>query len=157
MNVIVLVFKTPERVVIQFDSNNNNNVNRSISPLVIRLASPAPYTSDKAVPYQYNATMIENGQEVSLPVADSVVNIANIVKVTRSGRVFSPVFPKIVEDVSMGKKAGVHAVNPVSAPMCQSSESSKLKTSNDDEVLRLIKRSEFNIMDSCSKLRQRSL
>ena len=31
--------------------------------------------------------------------------------------------------------------------MCQSGESSKLKANDDDEVLRLIKRSEFNIVE----------
>ena len=35
VNVIVPVFKTPERVVIQFDSSKNVR-NRSVSPLVIR-------------------------------------------------------------------------------------------------------------------------
>ncbi|KAI5396192.1 hypothetical protein KIW84_062407 [Lathyrus oleraceus] len=34
VNVIVPVFKTPERVVIQFVSSNSNNVNKSVSPLV---------------------------------------------------------------------------------------------------------------------------
>ncbi|KAI5440505.1 hypothetical protein KIW84_010111 [Lathyrus oleraceus] len=105
VNVIVPMFKTPERVVIQFDSINNNNVNTSVSPLVIRLVIPIPYASDKAMPYQYNATMIENDQEVPLPVADSMVNIADIAKVTRSGLVFSSVFPKVVDDVSLSKKA----------------------------------------------------
>ncbi|KAI5445087.1 hypothetical protein KIW84_013370 [Lathyrus oleraceus] len=98
-------------------------------------------------PEQYNGTMIKNGQEVPLPVADSVVNIVYITRVTRSGGVFSQVFPKIVEDVSVGKKAEIPVVDPVSAPMCQSGESSKLKTNDDDEVLRLIKRSEFNIVE----------
>ena len=51
VNVIVLVFKTPERVVIQFDSNNNNNIIISVSPLVIRLAGHVPYSSNKVVPY----------------------------------------------------------------------------------------------------------
>ncbi|KAI5428337.1 hypothetical protein KIW84_033364 [Lathyrus oleraceus] len=99
VNVIVPVFKTPERVVIQFDSSSNNNTNRSISPLVIRLAGPVPYASDKTVPYQYNATMIENDQEVPLPVVDSVVNITNTRKVTHSGRVFSSVFPKVFDHI----------------------------------------------------------
>ena len=94
VNFIVPIFKNPERVVIQFDSSNINTINRLVSPLVIRLAGAIPYTSDKVVPYQYNATMIENGQEVPLPVADSVVNIDDIAKVTRSGRVFGPVFSK---------------------------------------------------------------
>ncbi|KAI5441032.1 hypothetical protein KIW84_010477 [Lathyrus oleraceus] len=91
---ICVVIKTPEWVVIQFDSSNNNNVNRSVSSLVIRLAGHIPYAYDKVVPYKYNATMIKNGQEVPLPVARSVVNITDITKVTHSGRVFSSVFLK---------------------------------------------------------------
>lgn len=71
------------------------------------------------MPYKYNATMIEKGQEVPLPVADLVVSIADVVKVTRSGRMFSPVFPKVVEDVFVGKKAEIPPVDPMSAPMCQ--------------------------------------
>ncbi|KAI5441109.1 hypothetical protein KIW84_010536 [Lathyrus oleraceus] len=147
VNVIVFVFKTPERVVIQFDSNNNNNVNRSVSMLVIQLAGPIPYASDKVMPYQYNATMVENGQEVPLLVADSMVNIADIVKVTHSGRVFGLVFPKEVEDAAVSKKADIPVVNPDSALVCQSGESSKLKTNDNDEVLKLIKRSEFNVVE----------
>jgi hypothetical protein len=91
VNVIVPVFKTPERVVIQFDSNSSKIVNISLSSLVIRLAGPVPYASDRVVPYQYNATMVENGQEVSFPTTNSVVNIVDIAKVTRSGHVFGPV------------------------------------------------------------------
>ena len=50
VNVIVPIFKQQERLVIQYDNNNNNNVsNGSISPLVIRLAGPVPYSSDKVV------------------------------------------------------------------------------------------------------------
>ncbi|KAI5384917.1 hypothetical protein KIW84_071778 [Lathyrus oleraceus] len=103
---------------------------------VIWLAGSVPYSSDKVLPYQYNATMIEKGQEVPLPVPDSVVNIADVVEVTRSGRVFIPGFPKIVKDVSVGKKAKIPAVNPISTLTCQSGESSKLKTNDDDEAHR---------------------
>ncbi|KAI5436026.1 hypothetical protein KIW84_022456 [Lathyrus oleraceus] len=147
VNVIMPVFKTLERVVIQFDSSSSNNSNRLVSSLVIRLAGPVPYTSDKAMPYQYNTTMIENGQEVPLPVADSVVNIANIAKVTSKGHVFGPVFPKEVEDATTSKNAEIPIMNPISTPMCQSGEYNKLKASDDDEVLKLIKRSEFNMVD----------
>ena len=97
MNVIVPVFKTPERVVIQFDSSSSNSVsNRSVPSLVIRLVGPVPYASEKAVPYQYNATMLENSQEVPLLTTISIVSIADVTKVTRSGRVFGLVFPKNV-------------------------------------------------------------
>ncbi|KAI5427000.1 hypothetical protein KIW84_032430 [Lathyrus oleraceus] len=108
---------------------------------------PIPYASDKVVPYQYNTTMIENGQEVPLPVVDSVVNMDDITKVTRSGRVFGSVFQKEVEDVVARKKAEILVANPVSTLVCQSGESSKLKTNEDDEVLKLIKMSEFNFME----------
>ncbi|KAI5387227.1 hypothetical protein KIW84_073391 [Lathyrus oleraceus] len=43
-------------------------------------SGPVPYTSDKVVHYQYNATMIENGQEIPIPVANSMVNIDDISK-----------------------------------------------------------------------------
>ncbi|KAI5401970.1 hypothetical protein KIW84_066434 [Lathyrus oleraceus] len=124
VNVIVLIFKTLEWVVIQFDSSNNNNINIS-----------------------YSATMVENGQEIPLPVADSMVNIDDIAKVTRSGRVFGLVFLKEVEDVSISKKVDMPMVNLISASVCQSGESNKLKTNDDDEVFRLIKRSEFNVVE----------
>ncbi|XP_050895005.1 uncharacterized protein LOC127101595 [Lathyrus oleraceus] len=130
VNVIVPVLKTLERVVIQFD--NIKIVNRLASPLVIWLAGPIPYEYDKHVPYKYNATMIKNGQEVPLPTANSVVSIADVVKVTRSGRVFGPVSLKVVEYVTVGKKTDVPAVN---APTCQPSESSRLKINDDDELL----------------------
>ena len=145
MNMIVPVFKTPERVVIQFDSSKN--INRLVSLLVIQLVGLVPYSSNKVVPYKYNATMIKNGQEVPLPSVNSVVSIADVVKVTRNGRVFCPVSPKVVVDVMVGKKADVPAVDSINAPTCQFGESVGLKINDDnDKVLRLIKKSKFNIV-----------
>ncbi|KAI5413512.1 hypothetical protein KIW84_057907 [Lathyrus oleraceus] len=148
VNIIVTVFKTPERVVISFDRSSSNNINkRLVSSLVIRLAGPVPYSSDKVIPYQYNATMVKDGQEVLLPTISSIISIIDVTKVTRSGRVFGPVFPKNVEVCLVGKKVEVPALDPVSAPKCQSGESSNLKPNDDDELLRLIKKSEFNVVE----------
>ncbi|KAI5444422.1 hypothetical protein KIW84_012882 [Lathyrus oleraceus] len=148
VNVIVPIFKQPERLVIQYNSSNSNNdSNRSVLPLVIRLAGPVPYSSDKAVSYQYNATMIEGGQEVPLPTTSSVVSIVDVTKVTRSGSVFGPVFPKDKEESVVSKKVEVPVVDPVGVSKGKSGESSDLKANNDDEVLRLIKRSEFNMVE----------
>ncbi|KAI5445263.1 hypothetical protein KIW84_013485 [Lathyrus oleraceus] len=148
VNVIVLIFKKPERLVIQYDNNNSHNVsNRSVSSLVIRLACPVPYSSDKVVPYQYNATMIKDGQEVTLPTTSSAVSIADVTKVTGSGRVFRSVFPKDKEVSVVGKKVEVLVVDPVSASKGKSGESSDLKANDNDEVLRLIKRSELNKLE----------
>lgn len=145
-NVIVPIFKTFEPMVIQYD--NSKRSNRSVPPLVIWLEVSAPYTPDKVVPYKYDVTMIKDGQDVPLPTANSVVSIADVVKVTRSSRVFGLVSSKVVEDVVVGKKAYVPLVDPVNTPICQSGESNSLKVKDDnDEVLRLIKKSEFNVVE----------
>ncbi|XP_050895906.1 uncharacterized protein LOC127102593 [Lathyrus oleraceus] len=54
----------------------------------------------------------QNGQKVPLLVAVSVVNIMDMAKVTHSGRVFSPVFLKVVDNASMSKKAEIPVVDP---------------------------------------------
>lgn len=117
---------------------------------MIRLAGSIPYACDKVVPYKCDATMIKYGQDIPLPAATSVVSIADVVKVTQNGRVFSSVFLKVVENVVVGKKAEVVVplFDPVNTLICQSGEFSSLKNKDDnDEVLRLIKKSEFNIVE----------
>ncbi|KAI5405524.1 hypothetical protein KIW84_052349 [Lathyrus oleraceus] len=84
VNVISPVFKIPEPVVIRYDGSK-----QKVSPsLIIKPAGPVPYSSDKAVPFRYNPVAVEDGKEVSLP-SSSVVNIADVSGLTRSGRVFS--------------------------------------------------------------------
>lgn len=95
VNVIVLRFNVPKPVEIIYDCQKT-----SAFPLVISLSGPVPYKSDKAIPYKYNATMIEDNVEVPFP---SVVNIANVSRVTRSGHVFSSTPPRRTKDVIVGK------------------------------------------------------
>ncbi|KAI5445535.1 hypothetical protein KIW84_013678 [Lathyrus oleraceus] len=59
-------------------------------PVVICPPGPMPYTSDKAVPYRYAATIIENGKEVEIKTLASVTNITANSRMTRSGHVFAP-------------------------------------------------------------------
>ncbi|KAI5400583.1 hypothetical protein KIW84_065462 [Lathyrus oleraceus] len=146
VNVIVPVFKQQEKLIIQYDSSNNNS-QRSVSSLVIRLAGPILYSSDKGVPYQYNATMMKDGQEAPLPTTSSVVSIVDVTKVTRIGRVFGSVFPKDKGETIVVKKVEVPSIDPVGCSKDKSGESSNLKANDDDEVLRLIKRSEFNVVE----------
>ena len=93
--VITLQISELKRVEILFDSRQTrpthiesiyNDQKDSTTPMVICLPGPVPYQSEKAVPYKYNATMIENGKEVPLP---SIVNITDVSRVTRSGRIFN--------------------------------------------------------------------
>ena len=98
VNVIVPRFNFPEPVVIAYDGQKV-----VISLLVIRLEGHMPYESDKVEPYKYNATMLEDNKEVHIPVLSSVVNIADVSGVTRSGRVFAVAAPKRIEDVVIEK------------------------------------------------------
>jgi hypothetical protein len=76
-----------------------------------------------------------------------MVSIVDVTKVTRSGRVFGPVFPKDKEESAVSKEVEMPAVDPVSASKCKSGEPSNLKANDDDEVLRLIKKREFNVIE----------
>ncbi|XP_050874922.1 uncharacterized protein LOC127078517 [Lathyrus oleraceus] len=130
VNVIVPQFNDSEPIQITYDSPKT-----SVTPLVINLPGPVPYQSDKVVPYKYNATMTGNGKDVPLP---SIVNVADVSRVTRSGHIFA----KRIEDVAAGKQA--HVEIPFE-PVGQS-DNMNLK-SDDDEVLKLIKKSECNMVE----------
>src|SRR4051812_32372227 len=148
VNVTVPHFNMPERMEVTY-----NRPKVPIAPLVICLPGPVPYDSDKAVPYNYNATMIKNGQEVPLPTLSSVVNIADVSRVTRSGRVYTPLPPKQPVAPAAGQ-------NPVNTPVGNPEETPVSNTNTDvgqssganvnpdfDEILKLIKRSEYKNVD----------
>lgn len=105
VSAIVPHFNILEPVVIAYNSQKS-----VVSPLVIRQSVPTPYESDRVVPYKYNATMIEDGKEVHIPSLSFIVNIADVSGVTRSGRVFSFVALKRIEDTSVGKQAQVETL-----------------------------------------------
>jgi hypothetical protein len=69
--IIVPEFNIPSRMEVTFNSQKP-----TVSTLMICPPSSMPYTSEKAIPYKYNATMIENGREVPLPYLPVVGNIA---------------------------------------------------------------------------------
>ncbi|XP_058757581.1 uncharacterized protein LOC131630853 [Vicia villosa] len=68
-----------------------------VAPVIITKPGPIPYSSDKAIPWNYGVEVYIQGVKQEL-VADKAVedvnpdvcNIAGTSKVTRSGRVFSP-------------------------------------------------------------------
>ncbi|KAI5447250.1 hypothetical protein KIW84_014921 [Lathyrus oleraceus] len=151
VNVISPVFKLPELVVIRYDGSKPK-----VSPsLIIKPAGPVPYSSDKAIPFRYNPVAVEDGKEAPLP-STSVVNIADISGLTRSGRVFLAPKPHVVSD-SAERPVGtvVNVQNP--APVAKPSSVQKTPASSVgpsgivneecDEMLRLIKKSEYNVVD----------
>ncbi|KAI5389777.1 hypothetical protein KIW84_075179 [Lathyrus oleraceus] len=152
VNMISPVFRIPEPVVIRYDGSK-----QKVSPaLIIKLAGPVPYSSDKAIPFLYNAVVVEDGKEVPLP-SSSVVNIADVSGLTRSGRVFSaPLKPQARADCV--ERPGRNAANsPNPTPVAKPSSVQKTPSSSVgpsgvvnedcDEMLRLIKKSEYNIVN----------
>ena len=98
-------FGAPAHFEVEYHSKS------TITPLVISLPGLVPYKSDKAVPYKYNATILEDGVEVPIQPMPNVGNIAETSRVTLNGHVFAPV---IRGDVSTGKKI-VEDVEPKKA------------------------------------------
>lgn len=86
--------------------------------------------------------MLEDGKEVPIPSLSSIMNIADVSGATQSGRVFYFVPPKRIEDTLVGKQAQVETT------VLQSGQSGDVKEKSDhDDVLELIKRSEYNLVD----------
>ncbi|KAI5434300.1 hypothetical protein KIW84_021238 [Lathyrus oleraceus] len=152
VNVISPVFRIPEPVVIRYDGSK-----QKVSPsLIIKPVGPVPYSSDKAIPFRYNVVAVEDGKEVPLP-SPSVVNIADVSGLTRSGRVFSaPPKPQARAD-SVECPVGNAVNSPNSAPIAKPSSVQKTPTSyvgpsgnlneDCDDMLRLIKKSEYSVVD----------
>ncbi|KAI5424283.1 hypothetical protein KIW84_030466 [Lathyrus oleraceus] len=159
VNVMFHVFRIPEPVVVRYDGSK-----KKVSPsLIIKPAAPVPYSSNKVVPYRYNAVALEDGKVVSLP-STSVTSISDVSGVTRSGHVFSAP-PKPHVDIS--RRTDV--VDNSARPMGTSSTSPNLTLVVDrpavdaktpvpagqngilredcDEMLRLSKRSQYNVGD----------
>ena len=112
-------------------------------PLMIRVPGPIPYASGKAVPYRYNTPMIEGGREVPMLPLPAVGNIAEDSRVLRNGRVIPVMFPKkvsapVIEDTQAEDSGAVKNVG----------QSSGTNASSDfDEILKLIKKSEYKVVD----------
>ncbi|KAI5402412.1 hypothetical protein KIW84_050141 [Lathyrus oleraceus] len=132
--------------VIEILQNRNVDEPEKASPaLIIKPAGPVPYSSEKVVPYRYNAVAIENGKEVSLP-SSSVVNIVDVSGLTRSGRVFSAP-PKLQINADLVERP-IGIIKPSSVLKTPTSVGSSGNEKEDcDEMLRLIKRSEYNVVD----------
>ncbi|KAI5397004.1 hypothetical protein KIW84_062998 [Lathyrus oleraceus] len=151
VNVISPVFRIPEPVIIRYDGSK-----QKVSPsLIIKPAGPVPYSSDRAIPFRYNAVVVEDGKEVPLP-SPSVLNIADVSGLTRSGRVFSaPPKPQAVAD-PVARPVGNAVNSPNPAPVVKPSSVQKTLASvgpsgnlkeDRDEMLRLIKKSEYSVVD----------
>ncbi|KAI5445004.1 hypothetical protein KIW84_013324 [Lathyrus oleraceus] len=99
--------------------------------MIIKPAGPVPYSYDKAIPYRYNVVELEDGKEADtrrVDIADcDVRQIGNVVVAPN---------PTLVAN-----KPATAVRTPVSA-----GQNGTMKE-DCDEMLRLIKRSEYNVVD----------
>jgi len=136
--VIVPEFNIPERVEV-----NLVNQRPVVTPLVICVPGPMPYASERAIPYNYNATMLENGCEVPIPPLPSVVNIAEDSRMLRNGCVIPTLFPKkastpVTEQVQAKDSSATQDVG----------QAGGAHTNADfEELLKLIKKREYKVVD----------
>ncbi|GAU40233.1 hypothetical protein TSUD_219430 [Trifolium subterraneum] len=128
--VIVPEFNTSDCLEMIYNSGEP-----TVNPLVICLPGPMPYMALRAVPYRYDATMLQDGVEIPIPPLISVDNIADNSKILRSGRIL----PGVVQE-----KTG-SSVEKTQIP--DSSGTSERVYEDSDEVLKMIKRSEYKIVD----------
>ncbi|GAU44936.1 hypothetical protein TSUD_400640 [Trifolium subterraneum] len=127
--VIVPEFNVSDRLEMIYNSGEP-----TVTPLVICFPGPMPYTSLRAVPYRYDATMLQDGVETPIPSLTSVDNIADNSKILRSGRIL----PGTVQG-----KTG-NSVEKTQIP--DSSRAGERVYEDSDEVLKMIKRSEEALM-----------
>ncbi|GAU51349.1 hypothetical protein TSUD_412970 [Trifolium subterraneum] len=140
--VIIPEFDIPEHMEVAYNSQQS-----IVTPLVISLPGPMPYISEKAIPYKYNATMIENGHEVPIPALPPSVNIAEVSRVTRSGRVFPPMVQKKSEDLVSKEVREESRVLSPDLNKGKGQSSGTRPDSDFDEILELIKKSEYKVVD----------
>ncbi|GAU48965.1 hypothetical protein TSUD_188120 [Trifolium subterraneum] len=128
--VIVPEFNVSDRLEMIYNSGEP-----TVTPLVICLPGPMPYMSLRVVPYRYDATMLQDGVKTPIPSLISVDNIADNSKILRSGRIL----PGAVQ----GKTD--NSVEKIQIP--DSSRTGERVYEDSDEVLKMIKRSEYKIVD----------
>jgi len=135
--VVTLEFDILESLEVVYNSKKPAD-----TPLVICVPGPLSYVSNKVISYRYSPTILENGREIPIPPLASVSNIAGSSKVLRSGRILPTVVQeKISEPVLEPVQVrGPNKGKGVSQP-------SGIVYEDSDEILKLIKRSEYKVVD----------
>jgi hypothetical protein len=129
--VIIPEFHDADRLEMIYNSGES-----TVRPLVIRPPGPMPYTSERAIPYRYEATIVQDGGEVPIPPLLSFVNITDNSRILRSGRVLQNIVPE---------KTSVPVSEKI--PVQTASKAFERVYEDSDEMMKLIKRSEYKVVD----------
>ncbi|XP_058726011.1 uncharacterized protein LOC131597324 [Vicia villosa] len=123
-------------------------------PLVITLPGPIPYNNEKAIPWNYDGEVFYQGAkyEIKTPVEkEDVDNVVGIGRMTRSGRIFNP--PQNTRDDNaedLAQAKGKRVVEDI-VDQGQSSNSEDTVAKEMEEFLKIIKKSEYKVVDQLSQ------
>ncbi|XP_050919511.1 uncharacterized protein LOC127137057 [Lathyrus oleraceus] len=140
--VIEPCFNLLEPVEIPYYSGGVVPVYSKPSPVEICMPMPFPYESTKAVPWKYEITVVDkvvegsSDAEVTEAVSEDVTNIAGMSRMTRSGRIYTPEFNVTPQ--------GPAKESTVVAP---AKESEVVQSEDAVEFLKLIKKSDYKVVD----------
>ncbi|XP_058741755.1 uncharacterized protein LOC131614145 [Vicia villosa] len=117
-------------------------------PLVITLPGPVPYTSEKAIPWNYGGEVFYQGAkyEIKMPVEkEDVDNVVGVGRMTRSGRIFNPPQNTHDENAEALAQAKGKRVVEDTVDQGQSSNSEDTVAKEMEEFLKIIKKSEYKV------------
>ncbi|XP_050919071.1 uncharacterized protein LOC127136573 [Lathyrus oleraceus] len=140
--VIEPCFNLPEPVEILYYSGEVVPANSQSSPVEICMPTPFPYESTKSVPWKYEITAMDKvvegsaDVEVTEVVNEDVTNIAGMSRMTRSGRIYTPEFNVTPQ--------GPNKESTIAAP---TKEPEVVQSEDAVEFLKLIKRSDYKVVD----------
>ncbi|XP_050897438.1 uncharacterized protein LOC127104294 [Lathyrus oleraceus] len=140
--VIEPCFNLPEPVEIPYYSGGVVPVNSKPSHVEICMPMPFPYESTKVMPWKYEIIVVDKvvegsaDAEVIEAVSEDVTNIARMSRMTRSGRIYTPEF----NVTPQGPTKESTVVTPAKEPEVVKSEDAV-------EFLKLIKRSDYKVVD----------
>jgi hypothetical protein len=139
--VVTPVFRTREPLVITV-----NRARPAGTPLVICPPEQLPYSSQKAVPYNYEYTILEDGKKVPLDSPVPVDNITKSRKILRKILKSKKVLPIVVQkEVSIPAEEPIKEQNPGKGKVV--GQPNGIAFEDSDEILKLIKRSEYKVVD----------
>ncbi|XP_050919814.1 uncharacterized protein LOC127137391 [Lathyrus oleraceus] len=118
-----------------------------IAPMVITVPTSFPYDDTKEVPWVYDTSVYIHGQkmqEETMKSNDPIVSIVGTGEVTRSGRIFAPVPPSI-------GPSGPSILNKAKQIDDTQQRQDSLPTNEVDEFLRIIKRSDYRVVEQLNQ------
>ncbi|KAI5422655.1 uncharacterized protein LOC127076396 isoform X2 [Lathyrus oleraceus] len=118
-------------------------VEPKVAPLIITAPGPVPYSSSKAIPWNYGGDVYIHGvKQDDNPANPNDVDIVGTSRITRSGRVFSPeISPPIPEP------RGKEPVNPSQSETPVEVTTKDVAKQEMEEVLKIIRKSDFDVVE----------